>query len=259
LRRILVTVGIYVAALCFGSEASAQAPAPVAVPPASSEVSSPKARPPSGLAVVAEPGATGAAWGLAQSVYAADAIRPLLVDERHARVLCGELASPADAADLRDLAQMVAAVSGDTAPSRAILGDLARRFRVRALIVVRAGSSSEGGPTARVFLPDAGAFDAAVYAPDDSPTPGWSGTVRSLVRAYGMQAPSSDPATLRVPAIATAEIPKGESIPPKKPSFYESGWFWGAIAAAALTGGVTYFAVRDNGPATIHLELQVPH
>jgi hypothetical protein len=259
LRRIVLTFGIYVAALSFGSGASAQAPAPMVVPPTSSEISSPTAHVPSGLAVVAEPGATGAAWGLAQSVYAAEAIRPLLVDEPHARVLCGEVASPAEAPDLRDLAQMVAAVRGDTAPSRAILGDLARRFRVRALIVVRAGSPSEGGPTARVFLPDAGLFDAAVYSPDDSPTPGWSGAVRSLVRAYGMQGPSSDRGTLRVPAIATAEIPKGESIAPKKPSFYQSGWFWGAIAAAALTSGVTYFAVRDNGPATIHLELQVPH
>jgi hypothetical protein len=208
--------------------------------------------------VVAEPGTTDAAWGLAQSVYAVDAIRPVGIDEPHARVLCGEPPPATEAPDLRDLVQLVAAVHGDTAPSRSVLGDLARRFNVRALLVVRAGSASEPGPTARVFLPEAGLFDAATYSPDDSPTPGWSAAVRSLVRAYGMQVPSVDPGALRAPAFATAEVPKAETVPPKKVSFYQSGWFWGAIAAAAFTGGAAYFAVRDNGPATIHLEMQVP-
>ena len=257
MRRIALSIAIYVAALFVGQAAWAQADAPAAVQVARPQVASPPAGAPSGLAVVAEPGATDAAWGLAQSVYAVDAIRPIAVDEPHARVLCGE-PPVTEAPDLREIAEMVAAVHGDTAPSRSLLGVLARRFNVRALLVVRAGSSAERGATARVFLSDSGSFDAAIYSPDDSPTSGWSGAVRSLVRAYGMQVPSADPGALRAPALATAEVPKAEAVPSKKVSFYQSGWFWGAIAAAAFAGGAAYFAVRDNGPTTIHLEMQVP-
>jgi len=258
LRRVPLSIAIYFAVLFVGQRAWAQAAAPAALQVAPPQVAPQSARAPSGLAVVAEPGATGAAWGLAQSVYAVDAIRPIAIDEPHARVLCGEPPPATEVPDLVDLAQMVAAVQGDTAPARSLLADLARRFNVRALVVVRAGSASEPGPTARVFLPDAASFDAATYSPDDSPASGWSAAVRSLVRAYGGQVPSVDPGALRAPALATAEVPKAEAVPPKKVSFYQSGWFWGAIVAAAFTGGAAYFAVRDNGPTTIHLELQVP-
>jgi hypothetical protein len=50
-----------------------------------------------------------------------------------------------------------------------------------------------------------------------------------------------------------------QNAPPKGHAFYESGWFWGALAAAAFAGGAVYFASRDNQPTTIHLEMQVPH
>jgi hypothetical protein len=59
--------------------------------------------------------------------------------------------------------------------------------------------------------------------------------------------------------LATHEEPHIQKAPPKPLAFYESGWFWGAIAAAAFAGGAVYLASRDNAPTTIHLELQVPH
>jgi hypothetical protein len=46
---------------------------------------------------------------------------------------------------------------------------------------------------------------------------------------------------------------KSESKP-----FYLSGWFWGAVAGAALVGGAIYFASRDTGDDTIHLQMRVP-
>ena len=47
--------------------------------------------------------------------------------------------------------------------------------------------------------------------------------------------------------------------PPHRKAFYESGWFWGAVGAAAFAGGAIFFATRDNGESTIHLQMEVPH
>ncbi|HEV3191605.1 MAG TPA: hypothetical protein VGY54_13945, partial [Polyangiaceae bacterium] len=90
-----------------------------------------------GLAVVALPGAIDSAWTLARAVYADKALAPCNIDEAHARVLCGE-APPNDAPQqLRELADTVAALRDDDAPTRVLLGDIARRLSVRAVIAVR--------------------------------------------------------------------------------------------------------------------------
>jgi hypothetical protein len=196
-----------------------------------------------------------AAWPLAQSVYASGALRPPSLDDAHARALCGEPPPPAAPLDVRDLFDTVAAIRGDDAPSRALLVDIAHRVGARALVVVRV---DDGRATARVFLPEAGAFDAATYSPDEGPAIAWSGTTTALVRAFAKEPVTAPTPPLRAPALATHEGPKVENQPPRKPAFYESGWFWGAIAAAAFTGGAVYLATRDNGPSTIHLEMQVP-
>jgi hypothetical protein len=83
---------------------------------------------PAGVVVVALPGATGAAWPLARDVYATAGLRPSAIDEGRARVLCGEPAAPDATPDLRDLAADVAAIRGDDAPSRALLGDISLSF-----------------------------------------------------------------------------------------------------------------------------------
>jgi hypothetical protein len=61
------------------------------------------------------------------------------------------------------------------------------------------------------------------------------------------------------PVLATHEEPILTGPPPKGKAFYESGWFWGALGAAAFAGGAIFFATRDNGESTIHLQMQVPH
>ena len=249
-----------------------------------------------GLAVLALPGAGSAAWTLAQSLYATDALRPVALDEAHARVLAGEPAPPGSAKDLVDLADTRAAVRGDDAPSRALLASIANTFHLRGIVVVEMASAAH--PSARVFVMstgehagDAGAFDAARYEPDApdalreprrepgdagaSPTPDasaaviapspaaerlvrWTGATTSLVRAFALRA--APPAPLSAPALATSSVPDAphEAASSGSTPFFKSPWFWGAVGAAAFGTTAIYFATRDNSSSTIHLELQAP-
>jgi hypothetical protein len=207
-----------------------------------------------GLAVVAFPGATEAAWPLAQALYAEPSVRPSGIDDASARVLCGEAAPNGSAAPLVDLAAAVAALRGEDAPSRILLADIARRAAVRALVTVRL---ADGHPLARVFLVETGSFDAATFAPDDAPPRVWSAAVKSLVRSYAVRTPEpSTPPVRPAPALATHETPRSAPAPSSR-AFYESAWFWGALGGAALAGGLVFLATRDTSPSTIHLELQV--
>ena len=256
--RVTLVAGLAFAASVHPSVALAEpalSPRPAAAPNA----------PPSaaeGLVVLALPGATDAAWPLASSVYAAVSLHSIRLDEAHAHVLCGEAAPGSAPGELRDLADTVAAVHGDDAPSRAILGDIARRFSVRAIVVVRAEGT---GPSARVFLADTTSFDAATYTPDEGSPLSWGAATRSLVRAFGSagsataEAAGAPSSLTRAPGLATHEEPKVEIAPAPRRAFYESGWFWGAIGAAALGAGAVYLATRDTGPSVIHLQLEVPH
>jgi len=230
-------------------------PAPATAPAVSSEGLLPAA-PPYGIAVVALGGAPGGAvdgaWPLAQAIYGLPSIRPPALDETHARILCGE-APPAGASpEARDLAESLAAIKGDDAPSRMLLGEIARKLNVRAIAVVWA---QDGHPVARVFLAEAGAFDAASYTPDAGAAVSWTATARSLARAFGGDGAAQ--AQTSAPPLATRDEPAAP--PSKGKPFYESGWFWGALGAAAFAGGAIFFATRDNGESTIHLQAQVPH
>jgi hypothetical protein len=260
-RRRAVAIGFVLAAAARSSLAFAQPPPVPASAPTPASV---------GLAVVAMAGATDSAWPLARSVYAAESLRPVSMDEPHARSLCGE-APPSNAPpDVRDLAELIASLHGDDAPSRALLGDIARRFSVRAVVVVRADG---GRPSARVFLADAGAFDAATYTPDEASPLSWSEATRSLVRAFGWPPPDrirnqdalvagesarSLSGGTHAPSLATHEE-SGNRGQVRRREFYESGWFWGALGAAAFAGGAVFLATRDSGGSAIHLQVQVPH
>jgi hypothetical protein len=269
MRRRPLAIGIVLAATAFSPTAGAQqpppppmasappSPAPAPPPPAPAPpppVVPPPALAPAGVAVVALAGATDAAWPLARSVYGSPSIRPAAVDEARARVLCGEAVSPSSPQELRDLADSVAAVKGDDAPSRTLLTEIAHRLSVRAIVVVRVDG---GQPSAHVFLPETGTFDAAAYAPDAGSTVAWTATVNSLTRSFGTAPPPPPPTS--APALATHEEPVVAGPPPHQKAFYESGWFWGALGAAAFAGGAIFFATRDNGEQTIHLQMQVPH
>ncbi|HXX69602.1 MAG TPA: hypothetical protein VEK07_20625 [Polyangiaceae bacterium] len=225
---------------------SARADPPAAVPMATREAAPAKAR--EGVAVVALAGAADAAWPLAQQIYSNGSLRAEHLDEAHARVMCGEPPGPDAPADVRDLAETLAAVHGDDAPSRALLAEIARIVGVRALVVVRVEGDQ---PVAHVFLADAGSFDAAIYRPDAGPGVAWTGAVRSLARTLGA---SPAPA----PALATHPVPRADTHTGARP-FYLSPWFWGALGVAAAAGGAAYLVSRDGGSPTIHLEVEVPH
>jgi len=217
---------------------------------------SPTVVPPQGLAVVAFAGSTDAAWPLAIGVYADPTLRAPSVDEASARVLCGEAPAPDAPATLRDLAQTVAALRNDDAPSRVLLREIAHRFSVRALVAVWTDAGAH--PTAHLFLPESGTFDAAVYSPDAAtPTASpasWSGAVQSLDRTF---APVAAPAPASAPPrLATHEVPQERSH--AHGQFYESPWFWGGLGAAAAAAAAIYLSTRDTSSPTIHLELQVP-
>lgn len=243
------------------SAPAASSGSPASAPPASAS---------RGLAVLALAGATDAAWSLAREVYASAALKPEGLDDARARVLAGEAPAPGAPQPVRDLEQLRAAVKGDDIASRQILPVIAEQLHVRGIVVVEAPPNAK--PIARVYVTDARAFDAARYAPDESATLGWSGATQSLARAFGTPAaatifPARDAtSSTQAPfgarsgtgAAALQEGPKVENAPPPSKKFYESGWFWGALGAAAFIGGAVFFATRDNTPGTIHLQMQVP-
>jgi hypothetical protein len=132
-----------------------------------------------------------------------------------------------------------------------------------------------GSSVARLFLADAGEFDAARYVPDGAhgaagtSTPAsWRSVIVSLERRYAPGTSSTNAVGANTPergtgliagrSAATQPVPtmqprEGESKP-----FYASPWFWGGLGAAALLGAGFYFASRDSGTDTIHLQMQVP-
>jgi hypothetical protein len=276
---LAVGIGLSPGPVRAAEPSAAPPPTTVSTAASSSVAAAPTMAP--GLAVLALAGAADAAWPLARSVYATPSLRPAGLDDASARVLCGEVPLPDAPAKLRDLAATVSAVSGDDAPSRAILSDIARRLGLGGLVVVRLDG---GHPTARVFLADVGAFDSATYTPDEeAPAGTWTRTTQSLARSFGgapaaaatpAPSPASTPApsppapaplslspvgatASSAPSLASHEVPKPEESHSR--AFYESGWFWAALGAAAFAGGAVFLATRDSGPSTIHLQLEVSH
>lgn len=234
MRRFAFVVGFLVMTAA-SPRALADQPAPLPPlppPPAAATVSPPPSPSPAAQApavVVAMPGAANAAAALAKTLGLGAPVPP----------------------------EGAQGVTGEDAASSAALGDLAHRLNARALVVVH----MEGGlPVARVFRADTSSFDATTYVPDDAGKADWGGAAQAIGRTVGLTPPEpAAAAPLQAPPLATHEEPAPVTEPPKKRAFYESGWFWGAIGAAAFAGGAVYFATRDNGPAPIHLEVQVPH
>ena len=188
-------------------------------------------------------------------------LRPTTLDEARARVLAGEPPAAGAPQDLRDLADTIAAVHGDDAPSRALLADIAHRVQASRLLVVR---MEDGHPSARVFFAASATYDAASYAPDEGTPLAWKGAVESLARTYGPPPPPPSPPAppsppLAAPPLATHDEVLAATAPPASKAFWQKGWFWGAVGAAAFAAGAIFFATRDNGPSSIHLIVQVPH
>jgi len=221
-----------------------------------------------GVAVLGVGSAKDEAYTLARAVYGSS-LRPRNLDEIRARVLAGDPPPSLASKEVRELAELRASIKEDDAASRRLLASIAKDLNVAALLVVKVETTSTpadedagveaGAPTktttARLFLADAGEYDAARYAPEaglEGPA-AWRPTVASLERRFpGVQAPQ---------ATGTSEKPaptmRPDEAPPSKP-FYASAWFWGAVGGALLIGGVFFIATRDTTDDPIHLQMRLP-
>ena len=147
---------------CLRSRRAAWADAP------SAPDAGPPAAAPSGVAVLARPGAEDAAWALAKEVYAARrCARPRSTSR--ARACSWGTPLQRRSAGVKDLADERAGVHGDDGASRALLRTIASQLNVRALVVVEAAHEGAPSPSARVFVSETGTFDAARY--DAGPSP----------------------------------------------------------------------------------------
>ena len=206
---------------------------------------------PRGVAVVATAGMADATWPLAQKVYGSASLRPANIDDARARVLAGESApSP----ELSELIELRDGVKGDDAASRQVLGAIAEKLSVRALVVVFSGGDAQP-PVARVFHADTHAFDAARYSPDAKG--GWDGTLELLAQQLGTPPVATAPANA-APAIVATTTKAAPAAGSDSKSFWQSPWFWVAIGAAALIGGGVLLATNVQSSDTIHLQLRMP-
>ncbi len=220
-----------------------------------------------GVAVLGTRGARDAAYGLARAVYGSASLRPRALDELHARILAGDPSPPTGSKELRELAELRASIAGEDAASRRLLASIAQQLGVSAILVVSvlpAGApppaepdaGAEAGTTmsARLFLAETGDFDAARYEPTQQgePVSPWRATVTSLAGRFPPPAEAARPAS--TPATPTKPTPDGREGRP----FYKSPWLWAAVGAAALIGGIFFFAAQDTSDDPIHLRMSVP-
>jgi hypothetical protein len=229
-----------------------------------------------------------AASALARAVYASS-LRPQKLDELRARILAGEAAPPGVVKDVRELAELRAALSNaaqiEDASSRRLLASIADQLNVAALLVLVQASvagpdasadagvdAPESKPTApswsaRLFVLErgdgqaSGDFDAARYEPDateegspPAPIPtsaSWRKTVRSLVGRF----PAPPPVKPELRAVPPPQL--ASDARDSKP-FYKSPWLWGALGAALLVGGLFFFGSQDTSDDPIHVQMRVP-
>lgn len=211
-----------------------------------------------GVAVLGTSGTRDEAFTLGRAVYASK-LRPSGLDDAHAKILAGDPAKDDAPKELKELAELRAGITGEDAASKRLLAGIAKDLSVEAILFVTretretkdadsdAGAPTPVAPVAHLFLADSGEIDAARYIPE----PGvegslaWRATVASLERRFAHEA---------APIAATKPLP-----PPVESSpFYKSGWFWGAVGAAALAGAAFYFLGRDTSTDSIHLQMNVP-
>lgn len=209
-----------------------------------------------GVAVLGTNGAREDAFALARAVYVTS-LRPKKLDEVRARVLGGDPPPEVATKEVKELGDLRAAVNGEDAASRQILGGIARQIDVQAILVVTKApppaDSDAGAGTpaqARLFVAEQGDFDAARYEFDGS----WQATVASVSARFPQAPPPpANPVVVAAPSFPRPPVDKKEDRP-----FYKSPWLWGAIAGALLIGGIFFFASQDKSDDPIHVRMNVP-
>jgi hypothetical protein len=133
-----------------------------------------------------------------------------------------------------------------------MLSDVARRSGARAVVVVFPAHDEKATTQARLFDAADAHLEPTKYEADATrPSAPWGALVDALHARYAPKMTSSIVAA-PPPAPAEDKTEKKDS-----GSFLSSAWFWGALGAAALMGGVVYALTRDNGqgtPAPVRIE-----
>ncbi len=200
-----------------------------------------------GTVVVAIGASSEVAWSLAQAVYRSEA-RPA-ISESDARALAGDTEETSSARS-RSLAELRRAATGDDAPSRALYARILRDTGARQLAFVIRETS--GGIVARIYRND-DTIDAEKYFPvgDPKDPASWSPVVTALLKRKAPVLATEAGHAKLVPSTPSDEASRARP-------FYASPWFWGGMAAAALTGGAIYLATRDESSGPIHLQVRLP-
>lgn len=190
-----------------------------------------------GVAVVAMgTDATDATWALASRVYADPLLRPIQLDEPTARVLAGEEAGARAAPRMRELAIARQALRpGDPLVPR-LAESISAELGGASLLLVHMASPAQ--PRALLYS----ASKRALVTPELWQQPDARG-VRSWEAAVGW-----------LHAHALASQPRAPARAPGSKSVLASGWFWGALGAAAAVAVVIVAVGRDDSADTVHVQ-----
>ena len=218
----LLVLAVAAPTIAYADAPPAPPPAPpTAPPPGAAAPASPAPQP--GLAVLAVPGAEAVARGLAQEVYGRSVLRPPSLDERRAQAIMGGPRSGDTPPEVLEIGDERAGVHGDDAASRALLRTLAGQLGVRTILVVE--KSDAGEPSARVYLADTNAFDAARYAPDPAPLLPSALTLPPATLDAGAPAAASDGGM-------AATGPSWGAPPTSTPPAAPTTWKWSGTVAS---------------------------
>lgn len=159
------------------------------------------------------------AFALARAVYAST-LRPRGLDEVRARVLAGAPPPPSATKELRELADVRAAVTGDDAPSRRLLAGIAEQLGVEGVLVVSDRPSLAPAP-----------------APSSPPAP-----TAEAETAPSSEAPAGTeaPAETEAPASTDASVEKEEASPTEAPAGAEAAPGEADPVAAAQEAGAPH-------------------
>ncbi|MBI5537174.1 MAG: hypothetical protein HY898_30910 [Deltaproteobacteria bacterium] len=194
-----------------------------------------------GVAVVAVgKHSVDATWALASRVYADPLLRPARLDDATARVLAGEAPSQHADARLVELANARSAMKLDDPIAARLASSISADLEGASLLFVFAADPSH--PRARLFASSTRSFVTPDLwmRPDASDAASWDSSV----------------AWLHAHAVASRTTVPSPAPSPAK-SVLTSGWFWGAIGAAAGAAVLAFTIRRDDTSDTIHLQGRV--
>lgn len=194
-----------------------------------------------GLIVVAcSPDVADQAWSLASSVYRDALLRPASTDEHTVRVLAGDEPDAGAPQAVRELARARASLDPQTPAAPRVADSVAKELGVSGLLLVH--QVAPGYVRARLYRSSARSFYPIDLwpVPDPQGHPSWDTAVAWLH--------------------ANAEASRERRAAGTQGAVTRSGWFWGALGAAAGAAVLVYATSRSDdssSPSTIHLSGRV--